>query len=525
MDAEMEAAVRTLHVPVQVGLDATDSVIKQSYKTAIVSLEAAYVRPHFVKTAKAPHLRRAGNWYLVKGSMSPVYCSLSSIENSGRPAYHQAYKDWRSMAWPPALDASFEVPSITADAGPDISALEAWGVPPSVCTAYEAEKIVMLHGWQQCLLQQDRYAALRGCNIVYSAPTGGGKTLIAEILMLRNVLMRRKKALFVVPLVSVCMEKLMSLQRIFASLRLRIAGFYQNTTCRSMAGVDIAVATIERAHSLVNRLAVDGRLSDLGCVVMDEVHLLADPSRGPIVEMLLMKMLAHSPRRLLHLSGAATPDEMGCPAFAQGPDDIQLVCMSATVSNISQLVQWLHASVFVESTRQIRLDQFACVDGVIYDENFNAVRCLRGNEWRKKQVAKPEDIFDRVSSYPSLGVLDCGTADAGCLCCDERRQSVRLKPGCLFKVAKENPRSTSVDCIAALVLETIMTDGNVLVFVKTRDQASGVALQLHEILMAITHSCPAYNQRLRVRRNMHSLLTGLVRVSIVALCAENQGKS
>lgn len=59
----------------------------------------------------------------------------------------------------------------------------------------------------------------------------------------------------------------------------------------SEAGEDVAVCTIEKANSAVNRLVADGRVHQLACCVVDEMHMIGDGERGVMLELLLAKIM------------------------------------------------------------------------------------------------------------------------------------------------------------------------------------------------------------------------------------------
>jgi DNA polymerase theta len=90
------------------------------------------------------------------------------------------------------------------------------GMPDEVIESYLKMGITTLYDWQvKCLMTT---GVLSHQNLVYCAPTGGGKTLVAEFAILKAVLISRKKAIFVLPFVSLVLEK----QKYFKKLLLRI---------------------------------------------------------------------------------------------------------------------------------------------------------------------------------------------------------------------------------------------------------------------------------------------------------------
>lgn len=181
--------------------------------------------------------------------------------------------------------------SLKLDITKDLNLITSWGLPQSTVNEYQRKGIERIFDWQSECLQNPK-VLFEGANLVYSAPTSAGKTLVSEILMIKNVLERRKKAIFILPFVSIVREKITYLQELLTSSGIKVDGYYGGYyPARGFDSLDIIVGTYEKAHSIVNRMLEDCRLDEVGMIVIDEIHSISDPQRGYILELLLTKVL------------------------------------------------------------------------------------------------------------------------------------------------------------------------------------------------------------------------------------------
>nr|CAH8871958.1 unnamed protein product [Trichobilharzia regenti] len=249
--------------------------------------------------------------------------------------------------------------------GDSIRIEDGFYVPEELYMQYKKMNISSIFSWQaECLRLP---GVLEGNkNLVYSAPTSAGKTLVAELIVLKRVLESSLKAFIILPYVSVSREKMTYLQRLFSSLGIRVGGYMGGQSPPGgLSAINVAVCTIEKANSLVNRLIEEDRLDELGIVVVDELHLIGDTHRGYLLELLLTKLLLHSRRRLnakLIDGGKSSGDSQSLlnGSLSQSYFDtngIQVVGMSATLPNLATLGQWLDAEVYVTKFRPVPLTE------------------------------------------------------------------------------------------------------------------------------------------------------------------------
>jgi len=177
---------------------------------------------------------------------------------------------------------------------------------------------------------------LEGKNMLLAIPTASGKTLLAELAMLRAAL-KGERCLYIVPLRALAREKYESFRR-FKKLGIEIGistGDFDKKDER-LGRNQIIIATSEKADSLMRNGARWVR--DLAVLVVDEIHLLNDPGRGPTLEMTMTKLIRLNPQ-------------------------MQVIGLSATVANGAEMAGWLKAELVTSEWRPIKLREGVICNG------------------------------------------------------------------------------------------------------------------------------------------------------------------
>uniref|UniRef100_A0A4W6DCC1 Helicase POLQ-like n=1 Tax=Lates calcarifer TaxID=8187 RepID=A0A4W6DCC1_LATCA len=248
-----------------------------------------------------------------------------------------------------AMQAMETVSAETTDLGPF------FGLPTKVKDLmHKLRGIKNLYDWQETCLNLDCVQQRK--NLIYSLPTSGGKTLVAEILVLRELLCRKKDCLFILPYISLVQEKVRGLASFGLELDFMVEEYAGSKgkfpPVKRREKRSLYVATIEKAHSLVNSLIETNRLDNLGLVVVDELHMLGDGSRGAIIEMTLAKVLYMSKKT-------------------------QIIGMSATLGNIRDLQTFLKAENYTNDFRPVQLKEYVKLNDTIYEVDPKEEDCFR----------------------------------------------------------------------------------------------------------------------------------------------------
>ena len=219
-----------------------------------------------------------------------------------------------------------------------------------------------------------------GSGVLVAAPTGAGKTIVGEFAVFL-ALTQGRKCFYTTPIKALSNQKYADLVRHHGAARVGL--LTGDTTINGEAAV--VVMTTEVLRNMI--YAGSSTLASLGFVVMDEVHYLADRFRGAVWEEVIIGLA----------------------------DSIQVVALSATVSNAEEFGEWLsevrgEMAVVVSERRPVPLFQHVLVGHTIYDLFADVAPTARAEPGGRSEVnpallkvAREESRFVRDDSRRPRG--------------------------------------------------------------------------------------------------------------------------
>ncbi len=200
-------------------------------------------------------------------------------------------------------------------------------------------------------------------SVVVSAPTGAGKTLIAEAAVHRAVESGRR-AFYTTPIKALSNQKYAELTLVYGPERVGLL-----TGDNSINGeAPVVVMTTEVLRNMIYLRSP--ALASVEIVVLDEVHYLQDPVRGPVWEEIIIHAPAH----------------------------IRLVCLSATIANAGELADWVRerrgaTSLVVETKRPVPLESLYFLKDLWDEDPLKLFPTFVGDKGQR-----PNQAVDRLLS-------------------------------------------------------------------------------------------------------------------------------
>lgn len=296
------------------------------------------------------------------------------------------------------------------------------------------------------------HAIESGKGVLVAAPTGAGKTIVGEFAA-HLAIKTGAKCFYTTPIKALSNQKFQELTAVYGEENVGLL-----TGDSSINGeASIVVMTTEVLRNMI--YAESQTLSSLGFVVMDEVHYLADKFRGAVWEEIL-----------IHL-----------------PERIQVISLSATVSNAEEFGEWLNTirgetTVVVSEIRPVPLYQHVLMGNRLLDlfvddgrvnpeilrlekESHRNIRTSNQRNWsnsdsrsyRQKQISKPE-IIEKLESQGYLPAIFFVFSRVGC------DASVRACISANLKMTNSEERAEIKEVIAAKTAELPEEDYAVLDF-------------------------------------------------------------
>ena len=281
------------------------------------------------------------------------------------------------------------VPSVAPPpvAAPDDDSIASVGLPEATVRYFrEIKRVERLYPWQRACLGLEGVLD-HSSNLVYCAPTSGGKSLVSDVLLIRRLRsVPGSIGIMVLPFVSLCRERADELERMLgAESKVPVRRFFGGGGGRLPppdGGGGLLVCTPEKFNDVMTRLIEEDRVRELCSVVVDELHMVQDSSRGGTLELALTKLLfaarktveghAATPRGVIgeethdHLVPLTEPSGFSGDFFGASASAPQIIGMSATLADVDGLARWFDAKLFETDFRPVPLRAHVVTGGWVF---------------------------------------------------------------------------------------------------------------------------------------------------------------
>lgn len=227
-----------------------------------------------------------------------------------------------------------------------IDTLEAFGIDDRIIELWKGAGHGELLPIQQIAVRKGK--VLDGKSTVIFSPTSSGKTFVGEMAAVQTA-RQNHRAIYLVPQKALAEEKYQEFTRKYGSFGIRVV---ISTRDRKEFDRDIyrgrfhiAVVVFEKMQALM--VASPALLRNVGLVVVDELQMIGDPTRGAGLEILLTKIL-----------------------LAQ--DKPQIIGLSAVLGNAKPLADWMGAQLCEDHRRPVELRKGVLQDGVFHYVEHNS---------------------------------------------------------------------------------------------------------------------------------------------------------
>ena len=207
---------------------------------------------------------------------------------------------------------------------------------PDLYNVLEGEGINEL---RPCQIKAIDRGVLDNKSLLVCTPTASGKTLVAEFAGMQSILNKIGKAIYIVPLKALANEKYKEFKRKYGHLcKITISIGDLDKAEPYLQDYDLIITTSEKLDSLLRHHSP--WIKDVNTIIVDEIHLLNDVTRGPTLEIIITML-----KRLLK--------------------NIQIIGLSATIGNPRELAEWLEAELILDSWRPVELKHGIYLEGQI----------------------------------------------------------------------------------------------------------------------------------------------------------------